>query len=123
MALIKRAKPKTGRSELASLILQRRYQVLVHSFLYYTIGVSIVTDELFDKWAKELYDLQQENTELANTIKFHETFKDFDGNTGYNLSYEQEEIIGIAYKRIAYTNDLSLMQVFRSKVDVVFKET
>lgn len=69
-------------------ILQRRMQMLVHSYIYYECGTSIIADAKFDKWAYELRDLQQEYPEESKRVKYYSQFKDWDGTTGFNLPYK-----------------------------------
>lgn len=51
---------------------QRRKQFLVHSFLFYELGETIVSDGDFDRWARELIDLQRDNPKIAAALPFHE---------------------------------------------------
>lgn len=51
---------------------QRRKQFLVHSFLFYELGETIVSDGDFDRWARELIDLQRDNPEISEALPFHE---------------------------------------------------
>ena len=71
--------------EIAALISQRRRQMLVHSFLYYRMGTSLVTDKQFDKWAYELHDLQRQYPEIAAACPYAEDFANWDGTSGYHL--------------------------------------
>lgn len=72
-------------SDIKSLIEQRRRQMLVHSCIYYRHDKSIVSDQQFDKWAKELVELQALFPELAKECVYAEYFDDWDGTTGYHL--------------------------------------
>lgn len=71
--------------DIESLINQRRRQVLIHSFLYYRLDNSYIEDHLFDKWAKELADLQDKYPEIAEKCFFAEGFRGFDGSSGFDL--------------------------------------
>lgn len=66
-------------------IRQRRWQMLVHSRLYYMDYESIVSDDQWQKWANELRDLQQANPDLCNIGVYDEAFADWTGDTGYHL--------------------------------------
>lgn len=77
-------------------IQQRRLQILVHSCLYYELDNSIVSDATWNKWAKELIQLQKENPEIAKKVKYNEAFEGFDGSTGFNLPLKDEWVIGTA---------------------------
>lgn len=73
-------------SKIAELIHRRRRQILVHSILYYKFGDSILSDAVFDQWAKELAKLQVDNPEVSESVEYmYEAFKDFAGETGYHL--------------------------------------
>lgn len=67
------------------LINRRRRQILVHSCLYYRMNQPVITDEKFDRWAYELVELQNDHPEIAKECVFHESFKGFDGSTGFDL--------------------------------------
>lgn len=45
--------------KIAQLILQRRLQMLVHSYIYYKLNDNIISDSTWSKWAVELADLQK----------------------------------------------------------------
>lgn len=77
---------------IAEVIQQRRYQMLVHSFIYYQLNQSIVSDHDFDKWAKELVVLQERYPDIAKTVVYHNEFKAFDGSSGFDLPYNLPEI-------------------------------
>ena len=53
----------TGESEELVQLQQRALQFLVHSFLYYRLGESIVSDEFFDQVAEELRALRNKHPE------------------------------------------------------------
>lgn len=63
-------------------IRQRRAQILIHSFLYYHLDSPIISDITFDRWSKELVDLQKECKEI---YFYDQVFSDWDGSTGYHL--------------------------------------
>ena len=73
-------------------IQQRRYQMLVHSYLYYELGENIISDYDFDYWAKELVDLQEQYPEESKQARYYEEFKNFDGSSGFDLPYLYENI-------------------------------
>jgi hypothetical protein len=77
---------------IAELILRRRQQILVHSYLYYQRNTNLVSDAVFDKWAYELVDLQAKYPEIAKQVKWHDAFVDFDGTTGFNLPFWEMSI-------------------------------
>lgn len=98
MALVKKKKalPINYTSEIAAKIQQRRLQILVHSFLYYNRDITLIDDRQWDKWAKELVQLQKDNPELSDKVIYAEAFKDFDGTSGFDLPYKDDRIVKIA---------------------------
>ena len=73
-------------TKVAELIHRRRRQILVHSILYYKFGDSILSDAIFDQWAKELAKLQTDNPDVSESVEYMlEAFRDFAGETGYHL--------------------------------------
>lgn len=64
-------------------IKQRRSQMLVHSYLYYHMDTSIVSDDDWQRWANELQYLQEIYPEPIGF--YDEVFKDWDGTTGMHL--------------------------------------
>lgn len=83
-------------TEIRSLILRRRLQMLVHSNLYYHQDHPLITDKQFDSWAKELVQLQSKYPEIASRVDYHKDFEDYDGSTGMDLPYTLPEIVAIA---------------------------
>lgn len=68
------------------LIIRRRRQMMVHSYLYYWMDMPIISDELWQTWANELRDLQAAHPEPVDFYD-HE-FADWDGSTGMHLPRE-----------------------------------
>ena len=83
-------------SEAYSLINRRRRQVYVHSCIYYRFNTSIVEDHLWDKWARELVELQKTYPDIAKTVPFADIFDSFDGSTGFNLPLDNNCVINKA---------------------------
>ena len=103
MSLIKIPKPEeqkpvTYDNEIAALIQRRRYQILVHSLIYYELDMNLVSDSQWAEWGAELVKLQKEHPREAGSVIFSEPFKDFDASTGYNLPFRDEQIVNIAYR-------------------------
>ena len=73
-------------------IKQRRYQMLVHSYLYYQLGDTVIDDYTFDRWAKELVQLQERYPNESKEADYYEEFKDFDGSSGFDLPYNMPNI-------------------------------
>lgn len=82
--------------EVASLILRRRRQLLVHSIIYYRMAESLVSDHQWAGWALELEQLQRDHPAIAATVDLADAFKDFDHSTGYNLPLTDPKWVGKA---------------------------
>lgn len=87
--------------ERRALILRRRIQILVHSCIYYHYNTNLVTDATWQKWADELVVLQKKYPSIAERVDYHESFKDFDGTTGFDLPITNPEVIRKAKQLIA----------------------
>lgn len=88
--------------EIRALILRRRLQVLVHSYIYYKLATSLVSDQQWQSWANELVMLQKTYPTICERVDYHELFKGFDGTTGFHLHGEGFEIENKANQLIAY---------------------
>ena len=82
--------------EIRSLILRRRLQLLVHSYIYYDLNNNLISDDIWSRWAKELVQLQKDYPKIASRVDYHEAFVGFDGSTGFDLPYRQPEIMNKA---------------------------
>ena len=107
MALVKAKvtadrEPITYINDIAAKIQRRRYQILVHSLLYYELDVNIVSDAQWSAWATELAQLQKQNPDISNKVIFAEAFAGFDGSTGFNLPYTDAQVINIAYRLLTH---------------------
>ena len=71
--------------EIKEKIKQRRTQMLVHSCIYYELNDNIVPDAVWQKWADELRDLQNEHPLLCQIEHFDEAFARWDESTGHHL--------------------------------------
>lgn len=83
---------------IAAKIQQRRYQILVHSLLYYELDFSLVSDHTWTRWGEELVELQKNNPDSSKKAIFYEAFKNFDASTGFDLPFKDEQIVNIAYR-------------------------
>ena len=75
---------------IAELIQKRRLQILVHSAIYYNMDRNLISDKQYDAWGYELVDLQTKYPDIIKRICFDETFKDYDGSTGFNLDISND---------------------------------
>lgn len=95
-------KPELNKIQL--LIHRRRWQMVVHSAIYYHLHTNIIDDHLWQEWAEELAQLQNGNPDLCKIGLWDEEFKDWDGSTGMHLPYtpdiqmKAEYLIEIAEK-------------------------
>ena len=85
-----------------SLITQRRYQVLIHSIIYYKMDDNIVSDDTWAKWALELEELQNKYPDIASQCPYAEAFKEFDHSTGMNLPLDDHWAVGKAKQLLAW---------------------
>jgi NAD-dependent DNA ligase len=71
-------------TKIGNLIKRRRLQILVHSYIYYHLDENIVSDSVFDSWAKELAILLRDHpNEYSDRFDF--AFEGFDGTTGFHF--------------------------------------
>ena len=92
----------TGKDlEIAEKIQQRRYQMLVHSCLYYHLNRNVISDKQWDEWARELRDLQNKYPEISKQVTLYEYFKDWDASTGAFLPIEEPWVVTMANKFLA----------------------
>ena len=73
------------REEIVAKINQRRRQIAVHSVIYYRFNDNIIDDHTYDRWSKELAELQKAFPYYSAEVDMYDRFKDFDGSTGYHL--------------------------------------
>lgn len=108
MALFSTATPKpiNYTNPVAAKIQQRRLQLLVHAYLYYELDSPVISDEKWNKWAKELYDLQKSNPVLATSkkIPYSTEFAGFDPSTGFDLEYNKPEVQKRAERLLKWTH-------------------
>lgn len=76
--------------KIAELIQQRRFQLLIHSCIYYELNNNLITDKQWDIWARELRDLQNQYPEISSRVVLYEDFKDWDASTGAFLKSIKE---------------------------------
>lgn len=69
-------------------IKQRRLQLLIHSYIYYELDKNIIPDYKWDKWAKELVELQAKYPQIAKKVIYFNEFKDWSGSTGAFLKFD-----------------------------------
>ena len=82
--------------QIAEKIQQRRYQMLVHSCIYYQLNQNSISDKQWDTWARELRDLQNQYPEISKQVTLYEYFKDWDASTGAFLPITEGWVIAKA---------------------------
>ena len=88
--------------KIAEKIQQRRYQMLIHSCIYYRLDKNIISDETWNRWANELKDLQKQYPSIAEKVIFYDIFKDWDGSTGIFLPLDLDWVVKLANKLLSY---------------------
>ena len=81
--------------KIAELILRRRLQLLVHSYIYYERDDNIVSDQQWSTWAVELVQLQKKYPEIAEQVEWADAFEDWDASTGAFLPLKHPTVVRI----------------------------
>lgn len=76
--------------KIAEKIQRRRYQMLVHSFIYYEMNENIISDSQWSQWAVELADLQSKYPDIAEQVAYANDFEGWDGSSGAFLTYSNK---------------------------------
>ena len=85
---------------------QLRRQLMLHSYIYYELGLNIINDFEFDAQAYKLVALQTEYPKVAHAVPYQrEAFKDFDGSTGMDLPYQHDLQIKAMAHAIIFTHE------------------
>ena len=74
-------------------IKQRRYQLLIHSCIYYELDQNVISDDTWNKWANELKELQDKYPDISQEVTLYEYFKDWDASTGAFLPIAEDWVI------------------------------
>lgn len=82
--------------QIAEKIQQRRYQMLMHSCIYYHLNQNSISDKQWDTWARELRDLQNQYPEISKQVTLYEYFKDWDASTGAFLPITESWVVAKA---------------------------
>lgn len=101
--------------QIAEKIQQRRYQMLVHSCLYYHLNQNIISDKQWDEWARELRDLQNQYPEISKQVTLYEYFKDWDASTGAFLPITESWVVMRA-RQVAGINEKKEKVVVKQSV-------
>jgi hypothetical protein len=88
--------------KIAEKIQQRRYQMLVHSYIYYEMNENIVSDSKWSSWATELAELQSNYPEIAKEVPYADDFADWDGSSGAFLDFSNKPNIKATADRLLH---------------------
>lgn len=100
---------------IAQKIQQRRYQVLIHSCIYYHLNENLISDAQWNVWALELKELQKQYPKISKQVTLYEYFDDWDASTGAFLPIDLEWVVDkaeqlIQYKRMHQVNNECLKE-------------
>lgn len=104
--------------QIAEKIQQRRYQLLIHSCIYYHLNSNIISDMQWDNWAKELVNLQKKYPEIAEKVRLSTAFKDWDASTGAFLPITEDWVIQIAERLIGKSIVKKTKSISKSTIKV-----
>ena len=92
------------------LILQKIRQYLVHSFLYYQLDVSIISDSNYDQICTDVAKLISDNSE-KNSLPFHDLVKSslIENSSGFSIIKYPPEIVSAALHLLYQTNYVDSM--------------
>ena len=75
------------KEQALELIKRRRFQLALHSTIYYVYDTNIIGDNVYDRFSKELVELQKRFPLQSKEAPLYEAFKDWDGSTGFHLTH------------------------------------
>jgi hypothetical protein len=90
--------------KIAEKIQQRRYQMLVHSYIYYNMNENIVSDSKWSAWAVELAEMQHKYPDISKEVPYAKDFEGWDGSSGAFLEYEDKPNIILTANRLLYNS-------------------
>ena len=82
--------------KIAEKIQRRRYQMLVHSYIYYEMNENIISDSQWSQWAVELAELQAKYPDISKQVIYAEDFEGWDGSSGAFLTYRDKPNIVVS---------------------------
>jgi hypothetical protein len=83
--------------------------VLVHSYLYYIMDVSVVSDYRYDMNTKQLYGLKVDYPEDWSRARYTYAMHDFDGSTGFGFveRLDEKELRSVLFDVVLLTSQHS----------------
>lgn len=84
---------------IRELISRRRQQFLVHSYLYYILDDSLISDQMYDRICCELVQLQRQYPDIAAELPYHELCNQLDESASgsYIRDYPREIVSKALY--------------------------
>lgn len=74
-------------AQAKELIKRRRFQIALHSTIYYVYDTNIIPDSEYDRFSRELTELQELYPKASKEAPLYEAYKDWDGSTGFHLTH------------------------------------
>lgn len=96
--------------KIAEKIQQRRYQMLIHSCIYYRLNDNYVSDNTWSEWAFELSELQDKYPKISEKVTLYEYFKDWDGSSGAFLPLDLPWVVKKAQDLLAYRDGIKIVK-------------
>ncbi len=97
--------------------------MLIHSCIYYHLNRNIISDRQWDKWARELAELQRKYPEISKKVIWYEAFKDWDASTGAFLPITDEWVVSKAQYILKICEKSIPQNVDAGQVDFEAKQT
>ena len=66
-------------------------KIIIHSIIYYDYNTNIISDPDYDKLARQLERLVNENRDEINNCYYYECLKDYTAATGFDLKDRLED--------------------------------
>ena len=105
--------------KIAEKIQQRRYQMLIHSCIYYRLNDNYISDHQWSEWAVELAHLQDQYPIISSKVTLYEYFKDWDGSSGAFLPLDLDWVVQKAQQLLNYrkykSNNVPVIELTKKK--------
>lgn len=66
-------------------------KIIIHSMIYYDYNTNIISDQDYDKLARQLEQLVNENRDKISNCYYYECLKDYTAATGFDLKDRLED--------------------------------
>lgn len=77
---------------MQDLIDYTQRKIIVHSYIYYELNNSVISDREYDALSKKLVVLKNEHPDLWRTSEYYKQFgDDYNGATGFTLYHDLDE--------------------------------